>query len=312
LNQQKLTNKLGCIYHNFNMKNKKILILGSSGFLGSHLTKALYKRNEVIQFDTESPPSLHTNSKFIQGSILDKELVLTATKGVDIVYHFAAMTDLDIVNNNPAKAIEINIAGTSNILDACIKEKVERFIFSSSVYVYSQFGGVYKSTKQACELLIEDYDKMHGLNYTILQLGSVYGPGATQTNLISRLIFEALTQNEIQHYGTGEEIRHYLFVKDVVNVAIDLMDVKFNKRKIILMGNERKTISQLMDEIISQTDLNSQKVFKENDYGLHYKTSPFHTKPNDAIEYKIESPTSIKKGLKVSILSLQSELAKQG
>ncbi|MDP7526007.1 MAG: SDR family oxidoreductase, partial [Candidatus Marinimicrobia bacterium] len=243
---------------------------------------------------------------------LDKELVLTATKGVDIVYHFAAMTDLDIVNNNPAKAIEINIAGTSNILDACIKEKVERFIFSSSVYVYSQFGGVYKSTKQACELLIEDYDKMHGLNYTILQLGSVYGPGATQTNLISRLIFEALTQNEIQHYGTGEEIRHYLFVKDVVNVAIDLMDVKFNKRKIILMGNERKTISQLMDEIIFQTDLNSQKVFKENNYGLHYKTSPFHTKPNDAIEYKIESPTSIKKGLKVSILSLQSELAKQG
>ena len=311
MNQQKLTNKLDCIYHNSNMKNKKILILGSSGFLGSHLTKALYKRNEVIQFDTESPPSLHTNSKFIQGSILDKELVLTATKGVDIVYHFAAMTDLDIVNNNPAKAIEINIAGTSNILDACIKEKVERFIFSSSVYVYSQFGGVYKSTKQACELLIEDYDKMHGLNYTILQLGSVYGPGATQTNLISRLIFEALTQNEIQHYGTGEEIRHYLFVKDVVNVAIDLMDVKFNKRKIILMGNERKTISQLMDEIIFQTDLNSQKVFKENDYGLHYKTSPFHTKPNSAIEYKIESPTSIKKGLKASILSLQSELAKQ-
>ena len=294
------------------MKNKKILVLGASGFLGRHLVKSLVDNNKVVQFDTELNSFNHPNAVFIQGSILDKELVLTAIKGVDIVYHFAAMTDLDIVNTNPAKAIEVNIAGTSNILDACIKEKVERFIFSSSVYVYSQFGGVYKSTKQACELLIEDFDKMHGLNYTILQLGSVYRPGATQTNLISRLIFEALTQNEIQHYGTGEEIRHYLFVKDVVNVAIDLMDVKFNKRKIILMGNERKTISQLMDEIIFQTDLNSQKVFKENDYGLHYKTSPFHTKPNDAIEYKIESPTSIKKGLKVSILSLQSELAKQG
>jgi len=294
------------------VKNKKILIFGSSGFLGQHLVSLLKKDNSIVQFDINPPENSNCDSNFIQGSILDKELVLTATKGVDIVYHFAAMTDLDIVNTNPAKAIEVNIAGTSNILDACIKEKVERFIFSSSVYVYSQFGGVYKSTKQACELLIEDYDKMHGLNYTILQLGSVYGPGATQTNLISRLIFEALTQNEIQHYGTGEEIRHYLFVKDVVNVAIDLMDVKFNKRKIILMGNERKTISQLMDEIIFQTDLNSQKVFKENDYGLHYKTSPFHTKPNDAIEYKIESPTSIKKGLKVSILSLQSELAKQG
>ena len=294
------------------VKNKKILIFGSSGFLGQHLVSLLKKDNTIVQFDINPPENSNCDSNFIQGSILDKELVLTATKGVDIVYHFAAMTDLDIVNNNPAKAIEVNIAGTSNILDACIKEKVERFIFSSSVYVYSQFGGVYKSTKQACELLIEDYDKMHGLNYTILQLGSVYGPGATQTNLISRLIFEALTQNEIQHYGTGEEIRHYLFVKDVVNVAIDLMDVKFNKRKIILMGNERKTISQLMDEIIFQTNLNSQKVFKENDYGLHYKTSPFHTKPNSAVEYKIESHTSIEKGLKASILSLQSELAKQG
>ena len=50
-------------------------------------------------------------------------------KGVDIVYHFAAMTDLDIVNNNPAKAIEINIGGTSNILDACIEEKNKKINF---------------------------------------------------------------------------------------------------------------------------------------------------------------------------------------
>ena len=125
MNQKKLTNKLGCIYHNPNMKNKKILILGSSGFLGSHLTKALYKKNEVIQFDTESPPSLHTNSKFIQGSILDKELVQRAMEDVDIVYHFAAMTDLDIVNNNPAQAIEVNITGTE-IIPTKQKDGVQR------------------------------------------------------------------------------------------------------------------------------------------------------------------------------------------
>ena len=101
-------------------------------------------------------------------------------KDVDIVYHFAAMTDLDTVNRDPATAIEINIAGTSNILDSCIEEKIQRLIFSSSVYVYSKTGGIYKSTKQACELLIKDYDKMYDLNYTILQLGSVYGPNSTK------------------------------------------------------------------------------------------------------------------------------------
>ena len=108
------------------MKNKKILILGSSGFLGNHLVKTLYKNNNVIQFDTNPPGQHYKGSTFIKGSILDKALVLRAMNDVDIVYHFAAMTDLDIVNNNPAQAIEINIAGTTNVLDACIKKRVKR------------------------------------------------------------------------------------------------------------------------------------------------------------------------------------------
>ena len=130
------------------LNNKKILILGASGFLGSHLVKSLVEKNKIIQFDIEPSSFNHPNAIFFQGSILDKGLVLKAMEGVDIVYHFAAMTDLDIVNNNPAHAIEVNIAGTTNVLDACIQENVERLIFSSSVYVYSEFGGVYKSTKE--------------------------------------------------------------------------------------------------------------------------------------------------------------------
>ena len=116
------------------MKNKKILVLGSSGFLGSHLVKSLAKKNKVVQFDTEPPSSTHPNSTFIQGSILNIELVQKAMENVDIVYHFAAVTDLDIVNNNPAQAIEVNIAGTTNVLDACIQENVERF-FSPAVFM---------------------------------------------------------------------------------------------------------------------------------------------------------------------------------
>jgi len=281
------------------MKNKKILILGSSGFLGSHLTKALYKKNEVIQFDTESPPSLHTNSKFIQGSILDKGLVQKAMEGVDIV------------NNNPAKAIEVNIAGTTNVLDTCIQENIERLIFSSSVYVYSKVGGVYKSTKQACELLIDDYDKMHGLNNTILQLGSVYGPGAKQTNLISRLIKEALTTDQFQHSGSGVEERQYIFVKDVVNASINVANSQYKNKKVILLGSESVRISQLMEMISSQLEKDIYKIFKKDGYGIHYKSSPFQTDPDGAIYYKLESPTPLKDGLRETIKFIQEELSNQ-
>ena len=293
------------------VNNKKILIFGSSGFLGQHLVSLLKKDNEIIQFDINSPEDSICDSNFIQGSILDTELVLTAAKDVDIVYHFAAMTDLDIVNNNPAKAIEVNIAGTSNILDACIKEKVERFIFSSSVYVYSQFGGVYKSTKQACELLIEDFDKMHGLNYTILQLGSVYGPGAKQTNLISRLIKEALTTDQFQHSGSGVEERQYIFVKDVVNASINVANSQYKNKKVILLGSESVRISQLMEMISSQLEKDIYKIFKKDGYGIHYKSSPFQTDPKGAIYYKLESPTPLKDGLRETIKFIQEELSNQ-
>ena len=293
------------------VNNKKILVFGSSGFLGQHLVSLLKKDNEIIQFDINSPEDSISDSNFIQGSILDTELVLTAAKDVDIVYHFAAMTDLDIVNNNPAKAIEVNIAGTSNILDACIKEKVERFIFSSSVYVYSQFGGVYKSTKQACELLIEDFDKMHGLNYTILQLGSVYGPGAKQTNLISRLIKEALTTDQFQHSGSGVEERQYIFVKDVVNASINIANSQYKNKKVILLGSESVRISQLMEMISSQLEKDIYKIFKKDGYGIHYKSSPFQTDPKGAIYYKLESPTPLKDGLRETIKFIQEELSNQ-
>ena len=293
------------------VNNKNILIFGSSGFLGQHLVSLLKKDNEIIQFDINPPEHSICDSNFIQGSILDTELVLTAAKDVDIVYHFAAMTDLDIVNNNPAKAIEVNIAGTSNILDACIKEKVERFIFSSSVYVYSQFGGVYKSTKQACELLIEDFDKMYGLNYTILQLGSVYGPGAKQTNLISRLIKEALTTDQFQHSGSGVEERQYIFVKDVVHASINVANSQYKNKKVILLGSESVRISQLMEMISSQLEKDIYKIFKKDGYGIHYKSSPFQTDPNGAIYYKLESPTPLKDGLRETIKFIQEELSNQ-
>ena len=290
------------------MENKKIFILGSSGFLGSHLVKFLLKNNEVVQFDMNPPPQKIADSEFINGSILDKTLVTSAMKDVDIVYHFAAMTDIDIVNDNPAQAIEVNIAGTSNVLEACVQERIERFIFSSSVYVYSEFGGVYKSTKQACELLIEDYNEMHDLGYTILQLGSVYGPGAKQINLISRLINEALSLKEIHHYGTGEEVRQYIYVKDVVQAAATSIDNNYKNKKIILLGNERITISELMDKIIFHTDPNIQKVFHDDQYGIHYKLSPFHTNPDGAINFNIESPVLLNSGLKKTINAIKNEL----
>ena len=288
------------------MINKKILVFGSSGFLGNHLVESLYKDNKIIQFDMNPPKKEYEGTTFIQGSILDKTLVFNAMKDVQIVYHFAALTDLDSVNNDPAPAIEINIAGTSNVLEACIEKNIERLIFSSSVYVYSKKGGIYKSTKQACELLINDYDKMYDLNYTIMQLGSVYGPNSNQTNLITRLIFEAINIGVMKHSGNGDEIRKYIFVNDVIKAAIDSTNEKYNKKKVIVVGNEAVSISELMDQIISLLGSDINKIFVNNNYNVHYKSSPFDIDLDGAIHFEINPPTNLKDGLQKTINSIQN------
>ena len=65
---------------------------------------------------------------------------------------------------------------------------------------------------------------MYDLNYTILQLGSVYGPHSTKKNLISRLIIESIANGVMEHYGTGKELRQYIYIEDVVNAAIESLN----------------------------------------------------------------------------------------
>ena len=80
-------------------------------------------------------------------------------ENIDIVFHFAGEADIEKANKKPIEAINKNILSTTYLLDLSVKNKVKRFIFASTVYVYSEQGGIYKTTKQACELIIENYEK---------------------------------------------------------------------------------------------------------------------------------------------------------
>ena len=84
--------------------------------------------------------------------------------------------------------------------------------------------------------------------------------------------------------------------------------VPAQNKKIILLGNERITISELMDKIIFHTDSNIQKVFHNDQYGIHYKLSPFHTNPDGAVSLKIEIPVLLNSGLKKTINAIIKEL----
>ena len=97
------------------------------------------------------------------GDVQDYESLNSVFVGADVVYNFAALADLNDALREPRKTLNINVVGNFNILEACKKNEVNRFVYASTVYVHSREGGFYRCSKQASELYIEEFQRVYGL-----------------------------------------------------------------------------------------------------------------------------------------------------
>ena len=167
----------------------KAIIFGGAGFLGSHVADALTEEGHNVSiYDLKKSSYLQKNQKMIMGDILDAKKVRQAVKGCDYVYNFAGIAGIEDCWKNPSRCVEVNVLGNTHILEACRVNAVKRFIFASTLYVYSRSGSFYRASKQSCELMTEAYAERFGLNYTILRYGSLYGPRADEENWICRIL----------------------------------------------------------------------------------------------------------------------------
>ena len=265
-----------------------ITIFGGSGFLGSHVADTLTDRgHDVLIFDQVESPYLRNSQDMMVGDVLDEKLVSQAVEKADVVYNFTALAEIDRVNEMPLQTVKVNIVGNTNILEACRQNRVQRFIFSSSIYIYSDKGSFYRSSKQACELIIEDYQKVYGLNYTILRYGSLYGPRAGRSNWIYKILEEALLKKKITREGDGEEIREYIHVVDAARLSVDILKEEYKNRCAIITGNEQMKIKDLLimiKEILKgQADIEFIPAKNNN---FHYEITPYVFNPQMACKIK--------------------------
>jgi len=259
---------------------KKVIVFGGSGFIGSHVADVLTEEGfEVRVFDLMKSPYLSEKQRFIKGDILDRDKVEEAVAGNDIVYNFAGQADIDAAMNEPLDTVSTNIIGNTNILEACRKHGIKRFIFASTIYVYSDAGSFYKSSKQSCELIIEDYHKQFGLDFTILRYGSLYGPRSDGRNWIHSILRQALEQKKITRKGDGEEIREYVHVHDAAKLSVKILDDEYKNQHVMVTGNQQTRIKDLMimiREILSnKVDMEFVDVGKD----LHYEITPYNFSP---------------------------------
>lgn len=261
----------------------RVLVTGSSGFLGRHVVEAHRQAgHEVIGLDQVPPePSASAGEQpgdgveRIVGDIRDVDAVTAALDGCDAVYHLAAVADLGAAAKDPLRAAEVNVVGTSAALEACRRAGVSRFVHASTVYVHASAGSVYRTTKRAAESLVHDCAELWGLRPTVLRFGSLYGPGADPDNAIRRIISMALTEGRIDFWGDGTEVREYIHAADAARLAVRALDDRFIGRTLHLVGRDRMTTGEMVRMVAEIVGTDVPVAFGEERYRGRYHLTPY-------------------------------------
>ena len=263
---------------------KKVLVVGGSGFLGSHVADELTEKGyEVTIFDQKKSTWINDNQKFIESDLLDREHVIKSLEGFNFVIHFAGIADIGESKEKPLETIETNIIGTANLLEGCRKNKIEKFIFASSVYVFSKYGSFYGKSKQACELLIEEYQNEFSLDYIHVRYGSLYGPRAQEWNGLKKYISEIIKNKQIDFSGNGEEKREYIHVKDAAIMTANLLESDEKNIAVNITGHQVISTLDLFKLIFEVLQLEEKiNLSKESNVVSHYKISPYSFQPKES------------------------------
>jgi UDP-glucose 4-epimerase len=255
----------------------KVLVVGGSGFLGSYVCDELSKRNhEIIILDKSKSIFLKQKQKQIVIDVNDIKKDATLLKGIDYVYFFSGISDLNECKTKPLETVTQNILPLVNFLKLCVRNKIKRFVYASSVYVNSREGSFYKSSKLACESYIKEFYKAYGLNYTILRYGSVYGPRSDKRNGLFRILHNAIHKKKLIYDGSADSVREYIHVSDAAKTSVDILSSEYKNQTLVLTGQEPMRISDLLKTIAEILNKNYKIIFKKKkNISGHYNLSPY-------------------------------------
>ena len=263
----------------------KISVIGGSGFLGSHVADQLSKAgHDVTIFDKVNSKWKRKDQKIVLGDIMNiKDLEKVISKS-QIVYHFAALGDIDDTVNKPIETAKVNIIGTLNVLELCKKYKVKRLIFASTIYVYSTDGNFYKCSKQSSESFIEEYNKQYNLEYTILRYGSIYGPRSNTSNGIYRIVESAIKNKQIVYEGDKDSRREYIHVEDAAIASVKTLDDEFINQNLIITGQQSYKVENVLKMLSEIVGIKKIK-FKKSKTEGHYVMTPYNYQPKIAKKF---------------------------
>jgi NAD dependent epimerase/dehydratase len=269
-------------------ENKKVLVTGAGGFIGSHLVEALIKKGAkvraMVKYNgrgdwgmlSDLPAELQRSTEVISGDIRDPFFVRKAVKGCDCVFHLAALIGIPYSYVAPSDYVSVNIGGTVNILQACLDEGIFRLVHTSTSETYGtaqyvpidenhplQAQSPYSASKIAADKMAESYNKSFGLSVVTVRPFNTFGPRQSARAFIPTVITQALTKNRIK-LGSLEPIRDLTYVKDTVEglIAAGLCD-KVVGRVVNLGVGKGYSMEAVVGKILKALGKNNIPIMKE-------------------------------------------------
>ena len=299
-------------------KGKNILVTGGAGFIGSHLVDKLSLENKVIVLDNLSSGSLVNLERsqdritFIKGDILDKALLKDIVAEVELVFHLAANVGNIKSIEDPYFDMDVNIKGTINLLEACLKSNIKRLVYSSSGAIFGEAKYLpideahplnpespYGVSKLAAEKYCFAFYKVHGIPTTALRYFNAYGPrqgSSGYPNVIAVFFNRIKAGKPLAIFGDGKQTRDFIFVEDIVtaNILAATQPAAVGEIFNIATG-KTNSVEQIASLIKQISDKESPVVYAESRAGEVRHSQANIEKARRMLGYKPE--TDLKKGL---------------
>lgn len=286
----------------------KACVFGGSGFLGSHVADCLAEDGYSVKvFDRQPSAWLKDGQEMVVGNLLSLDDVNEAVAGADVVYNFAALSDLNEGLNKPLETIQINILGNAHVMEACRNHNVSRFIYASTIYVNSRDGGFYRCSKQAAEHYVEEYQRVFGLDFTILRYGSLYGPRADKANGLYRMVKNAVESGSVCYQGSSEALREYIHVTDAARASVVALGEEFCNQSVVLTGQEPMRVDDLLKMLAEILGYENGVEFLETNNIGHYVRTPYAYQPKLGRKYISPMHVDLGQGLIQLIHQIHTE-----
>lgn len=263
------------------MVNKKIIITGGAGFIGSHLVAQLVNSgNEVIVVDTllrgnKIPSDIFKKIEFHKADVRDKEYLERLGVGVDHIFHLAAILGVDIVADNPVETMETEVEGMLSVANCAITNNIDKIIYTSTSGVYGHTAleksvtedimidpkTSYAMAKRYNEIYLAALYEEKGINGIALRYFNVYGSRQDNRMVIPRFIEQAKSGKPITVFGDGNQTRDFTWIDDTIKASV-LLAEKVNGFEIFNIANEdEQSILSIAEKVKKIANSDSEIVY---------------------------------------------------